>query len=168
MAAGRIFKLYVGDGGNPETFYSFAGLREKSQSHSAESVDNSGAEKDGFQRMLPDGRRSVSISGSGVTKGGEALRRIRNAIGRADLIRLKAEISGETVIGSFHVSSFEQNGSYQDAILFSASFQSAGPYEWFVLGAPLNTYDGNTIEPLALSDGLTADTMEYHEAYNDG
>lgn len=132
--SGRTFKLYVSDGGSPESWLLFAGMREKSESHSVDTVDDSGSEKDGFQRLLADGRRSVSLSGSGIAKGGKALRKIKSAIGSAVLVRLKAEnvVSGgtETIIGDFHVSSFEVTGSYQDAVTFSASFQSAGVYDW--------------------------------------
>lgn len=172
MAAqsGRTYRLYISDGGDPETWYLFAGMREKSQSHSADTVDESGSEKDGFQHLLPDGRRSVSLSGSGVAKGGTALQRIKSAIGSAELVRLKAELEvgddTEDVVGDFHIGSFELTGSYQDAVTFSASFQSAGPYEWG-LTADLVTSDGNTIESLQTFDGDTLDTVETQESYTD-
>lgn len=146
----------------------FAGMREKSQSHSAETIDESGSGKDGYQHLLPDGRRSVSLSGSGVAKDGTALQLVKSAVESASIVRLKADLDigdeTEEIIADFHVGSFEITGSYQDAVTFSASFQSASPYEWWS-DVALETDDGTTVEFLETNDGSTIDTLETRESF---
>lgn len=165
--SGRLYRLYVSDGGSPETWRLVAGMREKSQSHSAETIDQSGTEQDGYQHLLPDGRRSVSLSGSGVAKDNAALSMLKAAVETASIVRLRAELDlgdeTEEIIADFHIGSFEQTGPYQDAVTFSASFQSAGPYSWHNVDT-LETYDGTTVELLETNDGSSIDTLATRES----
>lgn len=126
---GRFSKLYIDDGhGN---WLLFAGVREKGKSHSVDSVDNSGDDPDGYQSRLPSGRRAVSLSLSGVAKGGQAMERVLDHIDNATLATCKFEGFEDVLEGDFHIGSWEESAPYQDAITFSASFQSANAFTWY-------------------------------------
>ena len=72
MAAqkGKALLLKLGDGGSPESFTTIAGLRAKSISFNAETVDITHSESSNEWRELLSGTgiKAASMSGSGVFK----------------------------------------------------------------------------------------------------
>jgi predicted secreted protein len=111
------------------------GIRTKSIAFAGEAIDITNDDDSGFRRLLTDvGSKSIDMSFDGVAED-ELIQDI--ALGGGALMLTDVTITwplrtGDTtsasISGDFFLSSFEQSGTYNDAVTFSASLQSSG--EW--------------------------------------
>lgn len=107
------------------------GVKTKAFTVNNEHVDVTTDDDDGWRTLLADpGTRSVDLSVSGVTNDEVLLAGVMEASisGGAVAIILPTSLTTPGKLeGSFFVTSFEESGSDDGAVEFSASFQSSGP-----------------------------------------
>lgn len=109
-----------------------AGLRTKSWSFNGEAIDKTNDDDEGFRSLLTDvGTKSLDISFDGVAED-ELIQDIVLGGGALMLTDITLEwplrsgdLTAASISGDFFLSSFEQSGTYNDAITFSGSLQSS-------------------------------------------
>ena len=121
-AIGRTLTLEWG-ADSPATI---AGIREKSVALNGNPVDVTSDENNGWRELLEEsGENQVNISFSGVTKDGD---RLRDAWFNGD--RMAAATidypDGGSLTGQFLLATFNETGTYNDAITFEGELQSSG------------------------------------------
>lgn len=104
-----------------------AAVRTKSLSWGGEPIDITTDDDAGIRNLLDDlGQQQIDISVEGLT-GSQVLRDI--ALTPATAKKLTdislAFPNGDTITGDFVLTSYEESGTYNDAVTFSASFQSS-------------------------------------------
>lgn len=107
-----------------------AGVRTKSLSINHEPVDITTDDEDGFRTLLGAvGESSFEISVDGVTKDATLFNAATGSSTKL-LTDVTIEHPSGTISGDVFLASYEETGAYNDAITFSATFQSSG--EWTV------------------------------------
>ena len=107
-----------------------AGVRTKSLSINHEPVDITTDEDDGFRTLLSVvGESSFELSVEGVLKD-DVLFDVATGTGSKLLTDVSIEHPEGTITGDMFLSAFESTGAYNDAVTFSATFQSSG--DWVV------------------------------------
>ena len=103
-----------------------AGIRTKSISINRTPIDVTNDDDDGVRKLLLDaGEVTVDLSFDGVTK--NSTLRSASLDPTSVLEALVIEFpAGASITGNFFVTSYEETGTYNDAVTFSASLQSAG------------------------------------------
>jgi predicted secreted protein len=107
-----------------------AGVRTKSLSINHEPVDITTDDEDGFRTLLGAvGESSFELSVDGVSKDSTLF---DEALGSSTklLTDVTIEHPNGIISGDVFLASYEETGAYNDAITFSATFQSSG--EWSV------------------------------------
>lgn len=106
-----------------------ASVRNKSISFAGEPIDITSDDDEGFRLLLAEeGQKSIDMSVDGITSDA-VLRGL--ALTGTDLLLTDINLlwpNGDTLTGDFFLSSFEESGPYKDAITFTASLQSSGPW----------------------------------------
>lgn len=106
------------------------GVKSKSFSITNEHVDVTTDDDNGWRTLLADpGKRSVDLTVSGVSSDEVLLAAIMNANVTGETLQIDLPSSLTTpgnLSGSYFVTSFEDSGSDDGAVEFSASFQSTG------------------------------------------
>jgi TP901-1 family phage major tail protein len=126
---GSAFLLKVGDGGQPPTFATVAGMRTTQMSVNGEAVNVTSKESGGWRELLSGaGVRSVSVAASGIFTGSAQELRVKaNALaGLADDYELSFE-SGERLRGRFLVTRLDYSGDYNGERNYALSLESSGP-----------------------------------------
>lgn len=131
MAAekGSAFLLKVGDGAQPVTYRTVAGLRTTQLSINGEAVAITSKDSGGWRDLLSGaGVRSVSVSGAGVFTGSAAEVRLRGSAlsGVIDDYRLTFE-GGETMTGRFLLTRLDYAGDYNGERSYTLALESSGP-----------------------------------------
>jgi TP901-1 family phage major tail protein len=131
MAAqrGKDLLIKIGDGGDPETFTTVAGLRATTLSFNAQTVDITNNDSANMWRELlaNSGVVSSAISGSGVFKDAASDVAIRSAFFNQDLTDWQIVIpSFGTVAGPFKVTQLQYDGPYNGELKLSLTLASAG------------------------------------------
>lgn len=125
---GLEFLIKRGDGGGPETFTAFAGLRSKSLDINNEDVDVTNDDSTSrFRELLSEaGVSSIDFSGSGVIKAGAELKAAVPVAMAGTVENYEVTIPGVGVFtGAFKVKmSFA--GEYNGEATWNMSFASAG------------------------------------------
>ena len=107
-----------------------AGVRTKSLSINHEPVDITTDDEAGFRTLLGAvGESSFELSVDGVTKD-SVLFDVATSSATKLLTDITIEHPNGTISGDLYLASYEETGAYNDAITFSATFQSSG--EWTV------------------------------------
>lgn len=126
---GKDLLLKIGDGGAPETFVTVAGLRARTVSLNARTVDVTDGDSAGRWRELLAGAgvRSAAVSGQGVFRDGASDALIREVFfsQAARSWRLIVPDFG-TLEGPFLVSALEYAGEHEGEASFALSLASAG------------------------------------------
>jgi TP901-1 family phage major tail protein len=130
MAAekGSAFLLKIGNGANPLTYATVAGMRTTQLSVNGEAVNVTSKDSGGWRELLSGaGTRSVSVSASGIFTGSAAEGRIKsNALaGVIDDYELSFE-SGERMRGRFLVTRLDYSGDYNGERNYALSLESSG------------------------------------------
>ena len=108
-----------------------AGVRTKTVTINGEPIDITSDDDSGFRTLLASaGTRSIDLSVEGVTKDA-TLRAIVAGVSSQLLTDISVEYpNGDTIDGDFYLVNIEESGEYQDAVTFSASLQSSGPFTY--------------------------------------
>lgn len=130
MAAqkGKDILLRIGDGAQPPAFTAVAGLRARTISLNAKTVDATDGDSAGWRELIAGASvRSVSVSGSGVFRDAAADAQIRQAFfdGAAQPWQLVIPAFG-TLQGPFQVAALEYAGQFDGEATFALSLASAG------------------------------------------
>jgi len=124
---GRDLLLKLGDGGDPESFASVAGLRATTLAFNAASIDITNADSAGWRELLADGVKSASISGAGVFKDAASDAALRAAFFAGSAPNWQVVIpSFGTVSGPFKITALQYDGPYNGELKIALSLASAG------------------------------------------
>lgn len=105
-----------------------AGVRTKSLSINHEPVDITTDDEDGFRTLLSEvGESSFELSVDGVTKDSVLFDAATGSASKL-LTDVTIEHPNGTISGDVYLSSYEETGAYNDAVTFSATFQSSGTW----------------------------------------
>ena len=118
------------------TFVTVAGLRTRSLSINAETVDVTHSESTGRWRELLDGAgaKSARLSGSGIFKDAASDALVRQYVFDGTIRTWQAVIPDFGVIaGLFQVTSLEFSGRHDGEVAFDLSLDSAGPLSFTAL-----------------------------------
>lgn len=127
--AGKDLLLKISDGGSPEAFTTVAGLRTRSLSLNAQTVDVTHSESVGGWRELLAGAgvRQASVAGAGVFLNGDAADAIRDVFFSGAARRWRIVIPGFGVIeGPFLVANLDYGGEFNGEASVSMALESAG------------------------------------------
>lgn len=103
------------------------GCREKGVNRNGEPVDVTSDDDDGWRKLLDEaGQNQVDITVSGVAKD-PALAADWHAGTRTRVLSVTDSVNGGEISGSFYLASYNETGTYNEAVTFEATFQSTGP-----------------------------------------
>lgn len=123
---GRDLLLKIERGGSFETV---GGLRAKTLSFDARTVDVTDSESAGRWRELlaGSGVRRASVSGSGLFKNGDTASAVREAFFSGGSLRWRVIVPGFGAIeGPMQMSRLEYAGSFDGEVTFEIALESAG------------------------------------------
>jgi len=125
---GKDLLIKIGDGAEPETFTSVAGLRATTLAFNATSIDITNADSaDMWRELLDGGIKSAALSGSGVFKDAASDAALRAAFFDQALRHYQIVIpSFGTVSGPFKLTALHYEGPYDGEVKISLSLASAG------------------------------------------
>ena len=127
--AGKDVLLKIGDGGSPESFTTLAGLRAKTLSLNARTVEVTHADSPGRWRELLDGAgvRQAAISGAGIFVDSAADETVRGVFFDQARRSFQVIVPDFGVIeGPFLVTALEYSGRQDGEASYSLSLSSAG------------------------------------------
>lgn len=132
MAAqrGRDLLLKVGDGGSPEAFTSVAGLRARTISLNAKTVDATDGDSAGRWRELLAGAgvKSASVSGAGVFRDEASDALVREAFFDQEARNWRLIVPDFGVLtGAFLIAALEYAGEHDGEATYAVTLASAGP-----------------------------------------
>jgi len=126
---GKDLLLKLGDGGDPEAFTTVAGLRAKTISLNARTVDATDADSpNAWRELMPGaGVRSASVAGSGLFKDAASDAAVRAAFFQqtADTWQIVVPDFG-VLEGAFLVAALEYSGRHDGEALYAITLASAG------------------------------------------
>lgn len=129
IAAGRDLILKLGDGAESESFAPVAGLRTRSLSLNARTVDVTHADSPGGWRELLTGvgLKTCTVSGAGVFIDDAAASRIRQLFFDQQAASWQVVLPGAGRIeGAFLVAALDYSGRFDGEAAWSLSLASAG------------------------------------------
>lgn len=105
-----------------------SGINQKDISLGAETIDDTANSNRGFSVFLNEAdTRSITLSFKGIAKD-RVLRKLRIA-GNNLLTAVTYEFAnGDTITGNFIITDYSESGTHKDAVQFSCSLHSSGPY----------------------------------------
>lgn len=133
---GRDVLLKIGDGGAPEAFVTVAGVRAKSLSFNARSVDATSGESTEAWRELIGGAgvKSAAISGAGVFKDQTSDALIRSAFFDQGAHNWQVIVPDFARFqGAFVIEALDYSGDHDGEAAFSITLASAGPLSFTAL-----------------------------------
>ncbi len=126
---GRDVLIKIGDGGAPESFVTVAGVRAKTISLNARSVDGtSGESPDAWRELIAGaGAKSASVSGAGVFKDAASDAMLQQVFFAQAARRFQLVIPGFGVLeGPFLVEALDYSGDHDGEAAFAITLASAG------------------------------------------
>lgn len=126
---GKDVLIKIGDGGAPETFTAVGGLRARTLSLNAQSVDVTHSESpSGWRELLAGaGVRQASIAGAGVFLSDAAAETVRAAFFVGEVKNWQAVIPGfGDVVGPFLIANLDYAGDHDGEATMSLALESAG------------------------------------------
>jgi TP901-1 family phage major tail protein len=131
MAAqkGKDILIKIGDGASPESFTTVAGVRTRTLSLNAKTVDATDSDSVGQWRELLSGGgvRSMAVSGSGVFRDAGSDAMMQAAFFNQATPNWQLVIPSFGVIqGPFQIAALEYAGQHEGEATFSISLASAG------------------------------------------
>jgi TP901-1 family phage major tail protein len=125
---GKDLLIKIGNGGDPETFTTVAGLRATTLAFNAQTVDITNADSaDAWRELLDAGVKSATLSGNGVFKDAASDEALRAAFFNQTLPNFQIVIPNfGTVTGPFKITSLQYDGPYDGEVKISLSLASAG------------------------------------------
>lgn len=125
---GKDLLIKIGDGGDPESFATVAGLRATTLAFNAQTVDITNANSaNAWRELLDAGVKSATLSGNGVFKDASSDEALRAAFFNQTLPNFQIVIPNfGTVTGPFKITSLQYDGPYDGEVKISLSLASAG------------------------------------------
>ena len=131
--SGRLIKLAVGDGADPEVFTAIAALRDTTITETEQAVDTTTKDDLGVRSLL-SGRilHAFSVTGTGVFTDDASLATLRTSMRAGTHLNYEIEViessatGGETLTGSFRVTNLEFSGTFDGEANYSISLESDG------------------------------------------
>ena len=126
---GKDLLLKIGDGASPEVFNAIGGLRTRTLSLNAETVDITHSQSSGGWRELLAGAgvRDASVAGAGVFLNDAAAETVRVAFFSGEIKNWQIIIPGfGTIEGAFQIANLDYAGEYAGEATMSLALQSAG------------------------------------------
>jgi TP901-1 family phage major tail protein len=125
---GKDLLIKIGNGGDPETFATVAGLRATTLAFNTQTVDITNADSaSAWRELLDAGVKSATLSGNGVFKDATSDETLRAAFFNQTLPTFQIVIpSFGTVTGPFKIVSLQYDGPYDGEVKISLSLASAG------------------------------------------
>jgi len=126
---GRDVLIKIGDGGDPETFVTVAGIRAKTISLNARSVDGTSGESPEAWRELIAGAgvKSASVSGAGVFKDAASDALLQQAFFAQAAAALQLVVPDFGVLqGPFLIEALDYSGDHDGEAAFAITLASAG------------------------------------------
>ncbi|MBS0472352.1 MAG: phage major tail protein, TP901-1 family [Proteobacteria bacterium] len=126
---GKDLLIKIGDGADPETFTTVAGLRATSLAFNAQSVDITNADStDQWRELLSGGGiKNATLSGNGVFKDAASDATLRSAFFDQSCPNFQVVIpSFGAVTGPFKIVSLSYEGPYDGELKIALSLASAG------------------------------------------
>ena len=125
---GKDLLIKIGDGGDPESFATVAGLRATTLAFNAQTVDITNADSaNAWRELLDAGVKSATLSGNGVFKDASSDEALRAAFFNQTLPNFQIVIPNfGTVNGPFKITSLQYDGPYDGEVKISLSLASAG------------------------------------------
>ena len=138
MAAqrGKDILLKIGDGASPETFTTVAGLRARTISLNAKTVDATDGDSAGRWRELLAGAgvKSASVSGAGIFRDAASDALIREAFFEQAARRWRLVVPDfGTLEGPFLVAALEYAGEHEGEATYALTLASAGEVSFAAL-----------------------------------
>ena len=133
---GRDVLIKIGDGGAPETFATVAGVRAKTISLNARSVDGtSGESPDAWRELIPGaGVKSASVSGAGVFKDAASDATIQQVFFAQAARRFQLVMPDFGVLeGTFLIEALDYSGDHDGEAAFAITLASAGALSFAAL-----------------------------------
>ena len=131
MAAqkGKDILIKIGDGGDPESFATVAGLRARTISLNAKSVDATDSDSAGRWRELLAGAgvKSASVSGSGIFRDAASDAAVREAFFDQSAANWRLVVPDfGTLEGPFLIAALEYAGEHEGEATYALTLASAG------------------------------------------
>lgn len=126
---GRDVLIKIGDGGSPEAFATIAGIRAKTISLNARTVDGTSGESPSAWRELIAGAgvKSASVSGAGVFKDAASDATLQQCFFSQAARAFQLVIPDFGVLqGAFLVESLDYSGDHDGEAAFAITLASAG------------------------------------------
>lgn len=126
---GRDVLIKLGDGGAPETFATIAGVRAKTISLNARTVDGtSGESADAWRELIAGaGVKSASVSGAGVFKDAASDAALQAAFFTQSVKTFQLVIpSFGAIQGPFLVEALDYSGDHDGEAAFAVTLASSG------------------------------------------
>ncbi len=126
---GRDVLIKIGDGADPEVFTTIAGIRAKTISLNARTVDGTSGESPEAWRELIGGAgvKSASVSGAGVFKDAASDASIQQAFFTQAITRFQLVIPDfGALTGPFLIEALDYSGDHDGEAAFAITLASAG------------------------------------------
>ena len=125
---GAALLVKIGNGGSPETFTTVAGLQDTSISIKQETVDVTNKDSARVRTLLAQGGvKSFTISGSGIFTDAASEQSVLTAFDGSSFTNFQFLVPDyNTFTGAFQVATIDYSGTYNGAVQYSLSFESAG------------------------------------------
>lgn len=125
---GAALLVKIGNGGSPETFTTVAGLQDTSISINQETVDVTNKDSARVRTLLAQGGvKSFTISGSGIFTDAASEQSVLTAFDGSSFTNFQFLVPDyNTFTGAFQVATIDYSGTYNGAVQYSLSFESAG------------------------------------------
>jgi TP901-1 family phage major tail protein len=125
---GASLVVKIGDGSSPETFTTVAGLQDTSISINQETVDVTNKDSSRVRTLLAQGGvKSFTITGSGIFQDNATEQSVLTAFDGASFTNYQFLVPDyNTFTGAFQVTTLDYTGTYNGAVQYSMTFESAG------------------------------------------
>tara|TARA_R110001592_G_scaffold171235_1_gene409424 strand:+ start:4865 stop:5278 length:414 start_codon:yes stop_codon:yes gene_type:complete len=125
---GSALLVKVGNAGSPEVFTTVAGLRDTSISINSEMIDVTNKDSSRVRTLLANaGIKSFTISGSGIFTDGASEQTILTNFSATTFANYQFLVPDfNTFTGAFQITAIDYAGTYNDAVTYSMTFESAG------------------------------------------
>jgi len=125
---GRDLLIKIGNGAEPESFTTVAGLRASTLAFNAQAVDITNADSaDMWRELLAGGMKSATISGSGIFKDAASDAALRAIFFGGDNGSFQVAIPGfGLVTGPFRLTAMQYDGAHDGELKMSLTLASAG------------------------------------------
>ena len=128
VQAGRDMLLKISDGGETPVFQTVAGLRARTVSLNAKTVDATDSDSGGWRELLAGGGvKSLAVSGSGVFRDAASDALMQAAFFAQDARGWQIVVPGFGVFsGAFLIAALEYAGKHDGEATFAISLASTG------------------------------------------